>query len=189
MIVAVSALKFRQVIRYRIVHADLALLKELHNGGQCRDDLCQRGGIEDRVYRHRLMAWNQGSMAICLSIDNLAAVSDNQHCAGYKLLLHRFVQRLDQAAVRPSRALLLRVEHTPATTAKQTAARRRKERFRHQPGLLKLSCKAVQQRANSTSFFVMPPNRVWLNPPSRDYRRSAIRGDGSSFRWRGPPSP
>ena len=55
---------------HRIAQPDAPLLHQLHHAGRRRDDLGQRGEIEDRVFGHRLARGRDGAIAEGRVIDD-----------------------------------------------------------------------------------------------------------------------
>ena len=62
--------------RHRIVQAHAALLDQLHHRRRRRDDLGQRGEVEDRVERHRLGRRHDRALAVRLFEDDRVAAPD-----------------------------------------------------------------------------------------------------------------
>ncbi len=84
--VALAALEFRDVLGDLIVELKLALLEQLHERRRRGDDLRERRDVEDGVGRHGLDIGNLGAIAIGLSVDYFACMTNDEDRPGHSLL-------------------------------------------------------------------------------------------------------
>ena len=77
------------VLRDAVLEADLAVLDERHDARRRRDDLCERGEVENGVEGHRLDGGDEGAMAVGLPEHDLSVPADDQDGAGAFLLRDR----------------------------------------------------------------------------------------------------
>ncbi len=90
------ALEAGDVAGHRIDQPQPAFFDQLHHAGRRRDDLGQRGRVEDRVERHRLARRQRGPRPDRLPDEDAIAVPDDDHRARQLLRGDRVVdQRMD----------------------------------------------------------------------------------------------
>src|SRR6185312_3055450 len=88
---AVTALKFREVLRDQIVGGEAVLVIELHQGAGGGYDFGQRSDIENGVGRHGFAGWHERAFAVGFAIDDFAIVADEENRAGNFVFANRLM--------------------------------------------------------------------------------------------------